>query len=208
MIAMMITGLSGSSSAAGRGRRRTHARALIGSTVYTEAATATPLPTTANLQKERPPAMARYTKVTLTDDLDGGVAEETVTFALDGQDYEIDLSTENTEQLRRVLAPFIAKARTTGRAAGRTRRQRGTDARRNASEATKPAGPDHARPVTDVTLPPPQPHVEAEVAGPTTEGQQPAPTAARFSNPTAEAAEPAATSVAPAPSAVFSHRAQ
>ena len=36
--------------------------------------------------------MAQQTTVTLTDDLDGGKAAETVTFGLDGRIYEIDLS--------------------------------------------------------------------------------------------------------------------
>lgn len=36
--------------------------------------------------------MAQKVEVRLEDDLDGGPAEHTVTFALDGKDYEIDLS--------------------------------------------------------------------------------------------------------------------
>ena len=36
--------------------------------------------------------MARKTITTLTDDLDGGPADETVRFALDGRSWEIDLS--------------------------------------------------------------------------------------------------------------------
>lgn len=35
--------------------------------------------------------MARQETVTLTDDIDGGKADETVTFGLDGASYEIDL---------------------------------------------------------------------------------------------------------------------
>ena len=36
--------------------------------------------------------MAQKVEVRLEDDLDGGPAEHTVTFALDGKDYEIDHS--------------------------------------------------------------------------------------------------------------------
>ncbi len=63
--------------------------------------------------------MASKTVVELLDDLDGGRADETVTFALDGVDYEIDLSAANARALRGVLAEFIAHAH---RPAGKVRR--------------------------------------------------------------------------------------
>jgi hypothetical protein len=47
----------------------------------------------------------------LVDDLDGGSADETVTFGLDGNAYEIDLSQANADRLREALAPFVAGAR-------------------------------------------------------------------------------------------------
>lgn len=55
--------------------------------------------------------MAQKVSVILTDDLDGGQADETVSFALDGKAYEIDLSATNAETLRSALGPFIAAAR-------------------------------------------------------------------------------------------------
>jgi hypothetical protein len=55
--------------------------------------------------------MAQTVKIILEDDLDGGPAEETVRFGLDGAQYEIDLSEENASRLRDALRPFIAKAR-------------------------------------------------------------------------------------------------
>ena len=58
--------------------------------------------------------MAQRTVVTLVDDLDGGVAAESVSFGLDHVDYEIDLSGEHAEALREVLAPYVAAARRTG----------------------------------------------------------------------------------------------
>ena len=43
--------------------------------------------------------------IVLEDDLDGSVADETVTFALDGVTYEIDLNAKNAGELRDALAP-------------------------------------------------------------------------------------------------------
>jgi hypothetical protein len=62
--------------------------------------------------------MAQKVEVHLQDDLDGGPAEHTVTFALDGKDYEIDLSTANAEKLRQALRPYAAAGRKTTRASG------------------------------------------------------------------------------------------
>ncbi len=56
--------------------------------------------------------MASKTVVEWVDDIDGGPAAETVTFALDGVEYEIDLSTEHATALRASLKEFIRKART------------------------------------------------------------------------------------------------
>jgi len=55
--------------------------------------------------------MAQQTTVTLIDDLDGGKAEETITFGLDGTVFEIDLSKKNAASLRKALAPFKDAAR-------------------------------------------------------------------------------------------------
>jgi hypothetical protein len=55
--------------------------------------------------------VASKTVVEWVDDIDGGPAAETVTFALDGVEYEIDLSTEHATQLRASLAEFIRKSR-------------------------------------------------------------------------------------------------
>jgi hypothetical protein len=69
--------------------------------------------------------MAQKVEVHLQDDLDGGPAEHTVTFALDGKDYEIDLSTTNTEKLRETLRPYAdAGRKTTRSSAPRSTRDR------------------------------------------------------------------------------------
>ena len=55
--------------------------------------------------------MATMTTVTLVDDLDGSEASESVSFALDGASYEIDLSDGNADKLRNALAGYVASAR-------------------------------------------------------------------------------------------------
>ena len=59
--------------------------------------------------------MAQKTTVELEDDLDGGPADETVRFGVDGAEYEIDLSKKNAAAFRKQLAPFIDHARKAGR---------------------------------------------------------------------------------------------
>jgi hypothetical protein len=51
--------------------------------------------------------MAQQVQTLLIDDLDGGEAEETVRFGLDGTEYEIDLSAKNADALRKALAWYI-----------------------------------------------------------------------------------------------------
>lgn len=55
--------------------------------------------------------MAKTVTVKLTDDLDGGDADETIQFALDGKSYEVDLSAANASKLRDVLKPYIENGR-------------------------------------------------------------------------------------------------
>jgi hypothetical protein len=73
--------------------------------------------------------MAQHVQVVLVDDLDGGKATETVSFALDGVSYEIDLSDKNAGKLRDALASWVGHAR---RASGR----RGAARARSASRST------------------------------------------------------------------------
>jgi transposase len=55
--------------------------------------------------------MAQKHIVQLIDDLDGGQAVETVSFALDGTNYEIDLSAKNAAKLRDSFASYVANSR-------------------------------------------------------------------------------------------------
>ena len=59
--------------------------------------------------------MAKRTIHMLIDDLDGGEADETVKFALDGVQYEIDLSKKNATKLRDVVAPYLSAGTKIGR---------------------------------------------------------------------------------------------
>jgi hypothetical protein len=58
--------------------------------------------------------MAQKVRVLLIDDLDGSDAAETVTFAVDGVSYEIDLNEKNARDLREAFAPWIGHARRAG----------------------------------------------------------------------------------------------
>lgn len=58
--------------------------------------------------------VAQKVQVLLVDDLDGVEADETVTFALDGKTYEIDLTTANADKLRGLLEPYTKGGRRTG----------------------------------------------------------------------------------------------
>ena len=71
--------------------------------------------------------MAQRVNVVLVDDLDGDDAAETVTFGLDGVDYEIDLNENNAEALRNALARYVDAGRRAGggkRPGGRARKGR------------------------------------------------------------------------------------
>ncbi|MGW0504063.1 histone-like nucleoid-structuring protein Lsr2 [Micromonospora sp. NPDC003241] len=74
--------------------------------------------------------MAKQIIQKLIDDLDGGDAEETVKFALDGVQYEIDLSSGNADKLRELFAPYVTHGTKVGRGGlvvgGRAARGHGT----------------------------------------------------------------------------------
>ena len=76
--------------------------------------------------------MATKITVLLEDDLDGGPADETVRFGLDGVDSEIDLSRQNARTFRREFASFLVHARRAGR--GRRRPAGGSSGRQHSSD--------------------------------------------------------------------------
>jgi hypothetical protein len=59
--------------------------------------------------------MAQRTQIFLTDDLTGDNIPagkgETLTFALDGHTYEIDLTKKNAGALRKALSPYVSAGR-------------------------------------------------------------------------------------------------
>lgn len=73
--------------------------------------------------------MAKQIIHKLVDDLDGGDADETVKFALDGIQYEIDLSKKNAAKMRETFAQYVAAGSKVGRGGvvvgGRAARGRG-----------------------------------------------------------------------------------
>ena len=80
--------------------------------------------------------MAQRIQTLLIDDLDGGKAEGTVHFGLDGAEYEIDLNAAHAEALRKALASYVKVAR---RASGPAVQRPGRSGRRTAqAEGTDP----------------------------------------------------------------------
>lgn len=66
--------------------------------------------------------MAKNVSIVITDDIDGSLDAETVTFGLDGATYEIDLAEKNRAKLEKAFAPYVEH----GRRVIRSRRTDGT----------------------------------------------------------------------------------
>lgn len=62
--------------------------------------------------------MAQKTTVHLVDDIDGTEADETVSFSLDGREYEIDLTSAHASALRDAFAQYVGAARKSGGGSG------------------------------------------------------------------------------------------
>lgn len=77
--------------------------------------------------------MAQKIQTLFIDDIDGGEAERTVRFGLDGTDYEIDLSTKHNDELRAALGTYVNHAR---KVAGTARRVTGRGGRKPSSVDT------------------------------------------------------------------------
>ena len=88
--------------------------------------------------------MAQRRRTVLVDDLDGNQAEHTVQFSLDGQQYEIDLSTANRERFRDTLAPFLAAARR-----ARSNTARGSRPAPAPRKPAQPSAPEQQSPPVD-----------------------------------------------------------
>ena len=55
--------------------------------------------------------MAQKVQTLYVDDLDGSEADGTIRFGLDGTEYEIDLNAKHAQELRDVLARYLAAGR-------------------------------------------------------------------------------------------------
>jgi hypothetical protein len=66
--------------------------------------------------------MAREVIEKLVDDLDGSDATETVSFALDGTAFEIDLSKKNAAAFRKLFVRYVKAGRRSSTAGGRRRK--------------------------------------------------------------------------------------
>jgi Lsr2 len=78
-------------------------------------------------------SMVQRVQVLLVDDLDGGTAEETVSFSIDGRSYEIDLNATNATELRQAFTPYQENARR-ARSAGRKTASRAANSRERSAE--------------------------------------------------------------------------
>jgi hypothetical protein len=72
--------------------------------------------------------MAQKVQTLFIDDIDGGEADGTVRFGIDGTEYEIDLSATHSDELRKALHTYIEHGR---KVAGVARRSPRSTGRRN-----------------------------------------------------------------------------
>ena len=80
--------------------------------------------------------MAQKIQTLFIDDIDGGEAEGTVRFGLDGAEYEIDLSAAHSKALRKVAEKYIAAGR---KVSGPPRRRGSGGGRRNSGNGPSPS---------------------------------------------------------------------
>ncbi|WP_163543687.1 histone-like nucleoid-structuring protein Lsr2 [Occultella kanbiaonis] len=81
--------------------------------------------------------MAQKVRVLLIDDIDGSDAVETVTFALDGVTYEIDLNETNAAAIRESFASWVGHARRSGGRRSTSTARRSSGSSRGNSDAGK-----------------------------------------------------------------------
>lgn len=98
--------------------------------------------------------MAQKVHIVLEDDIDGSEATQTVSFALDGTSYEIDLNDKNAGALRDALATYVGHGRKVSGGARRGRKSvaGGTSAReiRDWARSNGHKVPDRGRIPADV----------------------------------------------------------
>jgi hypothetical protein len=101
----------------------------------------------------------------LVDDIDGSQAVTTVSFALDGRSYEIDLSESHLSALQQALAPFVSAARTVSGGARHTARI--PEPKRAPAPREKDAAPkQEERALAPEVIPTERPSAPPAAAGP------------------------------------------
>lgn len=78
--------------------------------------------------------MAQKTVVHLTDDLDGGDADQSITFAYRGKSFALDLSGKNVQDFEEMLTPYMDAARKAGTAGSGDTKGRATKGQRSAGK--------------------------------------------------------------------------
>jgi hypothetical protein len=84
--------------------------------------------------------MAQKVITEFIDDIDGSPAERTFTFAVDGTNYEIDLSADNIAEFKSAIGGFIESARKVKGSTssnGRRARSAGAEGARQSREQTQ-----------------------------------------------------------------------
>lgn len=76
----------------------------------------------------------------MTDDLDGSKADRTVTFAVDGTAYEMELSRRNAVEFEKALKPYVAAARRAGGRQPATAKRTATTPRKGRMGQFPPSG--------------------------------------------------------------------
>ncbi|GEK22540.1 histone-like nucleoid-structuring protein Lsr2 [Cellulomonas xylanilytica] len=94
--------------------------------------------------------MAQKVQVLLVDDIDGGTADETVTFGLDGVTYEIDLTSGHAGELRDSFAQWVGHARKVGgRTAAKSTAPRGRRSSSGDAQAIREWAKEHGHHVSE-----------------------------------------------------------
>lgn len=93
--------------------------------------------------------MAQKVNIVLVDDLDGSEADETLSFALDGTTYEIDLNDRNATALREALSGYVGHARRVSSGGRRGRKGAGPSSTNSHTKAVREWARNHGLEVNE-----------------------------------------------------------
>lgn len=89
--------------------------------------------------------MAQRVEVVLTDDLDGSVATHTVRFAVNGDNFEIDLNDTHAAEFQAALVPYLSHGRKIADKPSGKRRSRGGKSAAARADLTMDESPEVVR---------------------------------------------------------------